>query len=133
MIAIDTNVLLRYLLNDDDTQSEAARGLLDETCSRSDPAFVHDVVLAEIVWVLKRKMTGGRRNIVETLRKLLDNEHLAFSDEGALAAAIDAYEAGAADFAEYLVAAGARSHGAAPTYTFDADAAKSPAFVLMRN
>lgn len=131
MIAIDTNVLLRYLLDDDDAQSQAARRLVDETCSSLDPAFVHDVVLAELVWVLKRNPSSGRPKTVQTLRSLLENEHLAFSDDSAIAAAIDAYEAGPADFADYLVAAGARSHGATPTYTFDLDAAKSPAFVLM--
>lgn len=133
MIAIDTNVLLRYLLNDDGLQSRAARRFLNETCSTSDPAFVHDVVLAEIVWVLRRKPSSNRQEIGGTLRKILGNEHLAFSDEGAFAAAIDAYELGPADFAEYLVAASARNRGVAPTVTFDRDAAKSPAFMLLRS
>lgn len=132
MIAIDTNILLRYLLDDDDAQSEAARHLLDEACSSNDPAFVHDIVLAELVWVLGRRPSLDRPDIGATLRNLLSHAHLAFSDDEALAAAIDAYETGPADFAEYLIAASARNQGAAPTLTFDREAAKSPAFVLVR-
>jgi predicted nucleic-acid-binding protein len=132
VIALDTNVLLRYLLDDDPPQSAAARHLIDELCSTREPAFVHEIVLAEIVWVLRRRPVGTRRDIVHTLRKLLDHASLAFSDEAAFAAAIDAYEDGPADFAEYLVAASARARGAVPTFTFDEDAAKSPAFSLLR-
>ena len=132
MIALDTNVLLRYLLGDDQSQSAAARHLIDEVCSPREPAFVHEIVLVEIVWVLRRTRFGARRDIVQTLRKLLDHASFVFSDEAAFAAAIDAYEDGPADFAEYLVAASARTRGAAPTVTFDEDAAKSPAFSLLR-
>jgi predicted nucleic-acid-binding protein len=132
VIAVDTNVLLRYLLDDEASQSKAARHLLDETCSASDPAFVHDAVLAEIVWVLRRKRPA-RQEIATMLRHILDHEHLAFADEAAFAAAIDAYERGPADFAEYLVAASARNRGMMPTVTFDEAAAKSPAFLLLES
>jgi predicted nucleic-acid-binding protein len=133
VIALDTNVLLRYLLDDDAPQSGAARRLIDETCSPRDPAFVHEIVLAELVWVLGRRRSTGRPIIARTLRHLLDHAHLAFADEATFAAAIDAYEDGPADFAEYLIAASARSRGAAPTVTFDEDAARSPAFALLRS
>lgn len=130
MIAIDSNIVLRYLLNDDVAQARAVRRLLDETCSQADPAFVHDVVL-EIVWTLRRRRSS-RPDIVGVLRSLLDHAHLVFADDTALAAAIDAYETGPADFPEYLVAASARNRGASPTVTFDADAAKSSAFELLQ-
>ncbi|MYZ49794.1 PIN domain-containing protein [Propylenella binzhouense] len=131
MIAVDTNVLLRYILDDDNRQSIVARRLIDEQCSSDEPAFVHEVVLAEIVWVLGGKKGVKRKEIAQVCRDLLDNAHLSFRDEGGLAAALDAFEDGPADFAEYLVAAQSRTLGAATTCTFDVDAGRSPGFTLL--
>jgi len=132
MIGIDTNILLRYVLDDDDGQARAARRLIDRACSPLEPALVHAVVVAELVWVLQGRGAGARTEISRTLRELLDNAHLAFRDSDALAAAVDAYEEGPADFPEYFIAASAQARGAVTTYTFDRDAARSPALSLLR-
>jgi predicted nucleic-acid-binding protein len=133
MIAVDTNVLLRYVLDDDSRQSAVARHLIDETCSPAAPAFVHDVVIAELVWVLGGRKGGRRADIARMCRDLLDNPHLRFRDEHGLSAAIDAFETGPADFAEYLIAAQSRNLGASPTFTFDREAGRSPGFALVGN
>lgn len=91
MIAVDTNVLLRYVLDDDGRQAQAARWLIDEQCSPENPAFVHEVVMAGLVWVLQRRGKEARGQIARTLRDVLDNAHLGFRDFAALAAAIDAF------------------------------------------
>ncbi|MGV8840176.1 MAG: PIN domain-containing protein [Bauldia sp.] len=133
MIAVDTNVLLRYVLADDASHSRAARRLIDEVCSPQSPAFVHDVALAEFVWVLGRRKPFDRAAIAASVRQLTDNTHLRFRDVGGLLAAIDGFEKGPANFAEYLIAAQASSLGAAPTFTFDKDAGKSPGFTLIQS
>jgi predicted nucleic-acid-binding protein len=132
MISVDTNILLRYVLDDDARQSVAARGLIDEDCSPEEPAFVHEVVVAEVVWVLGGKKSGTRKEIARLCRDLLDNAHLRFRDSDGLAAAIDAFEDGPADFAEYMIAAQSRNLGASTTFTFDTDPGKSPGFTLVR-
>lgn len=131
MIAVDTNVLLRYVLDDDARQAQAARRLIDEQCSPENPAFVHEVVMAELVWVLHQRGNEARSQIARTLRDILDNAHLAFRDFDALAAAADAFEEGPADFADYLIAAAALAVGAETTYTFDRAAARSPVYTLL--
>lgn len=131
MISVDTNVLLRYVLNDDQSHSRTARALIDEACSASNPAFVHEAAIAEFVWVLGRRKPVDRAAVASTVRALADNPSLRFRDLPGLLAAVDAYEVGPADFAEYLIAAQSANQGASPTYTFDADAGKSPGFVLL--
>lgn len=130
MIAVDTNVLLRYVLDDDAAHTPAARNLIDDTCSAENPAFVHDVAVAEFAWVLGRKpFTRGA--IAALLRSLVDNTHLRFRDLGGMLGAIDAFEQGSANFAEYLIAAQGRTLGASPTFTFDKKAGRSPGFTLL--
>jgi len=132
MIAVDTNVLLRYVLDDDTAHTPAARLLIDDTCSPENPAFVHEVAVAEFAWVLGRKPLG-RGAISALLRELVDNTHLRFRDVGGMLGAIDAFEQGSANFAEYLIAAQARTIGAAPTFTFDKKAGNSPGFTLIQS
>lgn len=133
MIAIDTNVLLRYVLDDDERQVRAARRLIDERCSPDSPAFVHEVVVAELVWVLKPRGEDEREEIARALRELLENAHLAFRDFEVMSAAVDAFEQGPADFADYLIAAAAQAIGAETIYTFDRKAAQSPACTLLES
>ena len=56
MIGVDTNIVLRYLLVDDIKQHRMAVKLIDESCSEHEPAFISDVVLAEIAWFLTRRL-----------------------------------------------------------------------------
>lgn len=92
---------------------------------------MHEVAIAEVVWVLGRRKPVDRGAIASVLRQLADNPNLRFRDVPGLLAALDAYEKGPADFAEYLIAAQGSNQGAAPTYTFDAEAGRSPGFVLL--
>ena len=67
MIAVDTNVLLRYVLSDDHKQSPLAVHLIDKNCSPQNPALVPDIALAEVAWVLIRKRKRPKSEIVEML------------------------------------------------------------------
>lgn len=132
MIAVDTNVLLRYVLSDDYDQSPLAVELIDKNCSLQDPALVPNIALAEVVWVLIRNRKRPKFEIVEMLWDLLDNAHLTFESRDAVEQAVEEYEAGPADFADYLIATSAAVHDASPTYTFDVDAARRPPFKLLQ-
>lgn len=131
MLALDTNILLRYLRNDDARQGAAARHLIDDQTTDADRLLVGGEVLAEFYWFFANKQKLSRQAIVELLWATLDNAHLAFSDETAITAAVDAYAQGPAGFVDYLIAAMARARGAEFTFTFDKDAAKHESFRLL--
>jgi predicted nucleic-acid-binding protein len=80
---------------------------------------------------LGKKKPVDRKSIAAAMRELVSNEHLHFRDPPGLLAALDAYERGPANFAEYMIAAQSGNAGAAPTYTFDKDAGKSPGFAII--
>lgn len=130
MIAFDTNVLLRLLLNDDPRQARQAQALVDQALSRSDRVLLPDIVLCELEWVLGAVYEVPKSEIVETLRRLLDTEVFAFLDRGAVAGALRDYEAGGGDFSDYLIGASAARAGAATTYTFDRALRRAPGFDL---
>jgi len=131
MLAIDTNVLARYLRNDDPRQSEAARRLIDEEATTAEPLLIVGAVLVEIFWLLKKYQRLPREAIADIFWALLDNAHLTFPDQTAIAAAIDAYAQGPARFPDYLISASALSLGADYTVTFDRDAARHTSFRLL--
>ena len=132
MIAFDTNVLLRLLLNDDATQARKAQALLDQAVSRSDKVLLPDIVLCELEWVLDSAYGMPRPSIIETLRRLLDAEEFAFLDRTAVAGALEGYEHGSADFSDYLIGTSAARAGAATTYTFDRALGRTGGFSLPR-
>lgn len=131
MRAIDTNVLVRYLRNDDPMQSPIARHLIDEAAAISGPLLVPNEVLVEIFWLLAKHQKFPRVQIADILWALLDNAHLTFSDRVAVSAAVDAYAHGPAGFVDYLIAATAQACGADYTLTFDREAAGHASFKLL--
>lgn len=122
MIGVDTDILLRYVLADDDAQHRRAARLIDERCSETSPAFLSEIVLVETVWYLTKKQRRPKKEVVDLLFALADNAHLRLADEAAHLAAVNAYAEGRGDFAEYLIAASNAGHGVSPTYTFDKNA-----------
>ena len=109
MIALDTNVLVRYLVEDDATQTASAAALIHRVIANDDTLFVSDVVVCETVWVLSVSYHVGRQEIASVLRNLLRARHLTFSATDQLIRALDAYEAGKGDFADYLIREHARA------------------------
>ena len=132
MIAFDTNVLLRLLLNDDARQARQAQALIDQAVSRSDTVLLPDIVLCEVEWVLSSVYEVPKGAIVETLRRLLDADEFAFLDRAAVTGALSGYESGSADFSDYLIGASAARAGAATTYTFDRALRRAEGFSLPR-
>ena len=130
MIAFDTNVLLRLLLNDDARQARQAQALVDQAMSRSDRILLPDIVLCEMEWVLSSVYGVPRAAIIETLRRLLDAEEFAFLDRAAVTSALNDYEGGSADFSDYLIGASAARAGAATTCTFDRALRRAEGFSL---
>ena len=132
LIAFDSNVLLRLLLNDDARQARVAQALLDHAVSRSDKVLLPDIVLCELEWVLDSVYEVPKAESIGTLRRLLDAEEFAFLDRAAVAGSLNACEVGSADFSDYLIGTSAARAGAATTYTFDRALRRADGFTLPR-
>jgi predicted nucleic-acid-binding protein len=129
MSAIDTNVLARYIVADDDAaQSAAARFLIDEVCSAEMPALVLSIVLAEFVWVLRSSYRFTKKEIVSALEAIALNPNIAFDSKTEFLAALDAFRNRSIDFADCLIAARATTLNAGDLFTFDEKAAGKPPF-----
>lgn len=131
MIAIDTNILVRYVLDHDDPKHALAVDLIDERCSPEEPAFVTHVVLAEFAWVARRVYRLSRSDTAAALTAIVDNSGLAVEERQIVEIALRAFRQGSADFAEYLIAAVADARGARPTYTLDKKAGRELGFTLL--
>jgi len=131
LIALDTNVLARYVVADEPRQTAAARRLIDSSCSDETPGVVSLVVMCELVWVLVQGYGYGRDQVALVLRKLLSAQDLAVERSDLAWQALNLYEEGAADFSDYVIGLSGRSEGAEATCTFDRRAAKSPLFRLV--
>lgn len=130
MIALDTNVLVRYLINDDARQAAAARALLSElTVER--PGFVCREVVVELVWVLQRTYGFSRGRIAGVLEDLLASRELLFETGNDVARAVFAFRKGGAELSDLMIAAATRRGGAYPLYTFDRQAAQLDGVVLL--
>ncbi len=119
MIALDTNVLVRFLVEDDKAQTARVKVLVRDAIERGEDLFIADVVLCEVVWVLHASYSVQRPQVVETLRKLLQARHLRYRDPDLLERALAAYQSGKGDFADYLIRELARQVGCTTVTTFD--------------
>lgn len=128
MIALDTNVLIRFLVEDDELQTAAAAALIEEALSNGESLFVSDIVLCEIVWVLTAAYRTKRPAVITTLRELLRAKQLEFSASDLAARALDAFAAGHGDFADYLIREHARAAGCDEVATFDRALLGEPGF-----
>lgn len=132
MIGLDTNILVRFLVQDDPKQSEAARSLLAR-CSAREPAFVGREALIETVWVLESAYGFGPETVAPAILGLLEAEEIVVEAAEDAVVAVEAYGAGMADFADHMIVAAARRAGCATLYTFDRKAARhNDATLLMR-
>ena len=123
MIALDTNVLVRYLVRDDERQAEEARELF-ASLGADNPGFVCREVAVELVWVLSRSYRTPRERIASVLMELLATEGIVMENAEDVADAAVRYADGQSDFGDLMILAAARRCGATPLYTFDCRAAR---------
>lgn len=125
MIGLDTNVLVRYIVQDDAAQSAVAGQLIEGACTTEAPGRVDTVVLCELVWVLESAYGYSRGIVARVLRQILSTAELSVEAPHLAWAALRTYEQDHADFADYLIGARNREAGCTATYTFDKRAARS--------
>ncbi len=131
MIGLDTNVLVRFLVEDDREQAARARALVQQTIARGEPLFVSDVVLCELYWVLDRAYGMSRDQIAPALRALLAAKHLSFRNGDLIGRAVAAYQDGRGRFADYVIRELSIDAGCDSVATFDRALHKEKGFVRL--
>jgi predicted nucleic-acid-binding protein len=129
MLGIDTNVLVRFLVRDDLAQFEKARNLIHQEVSAGNRVVINQLVLLETEWVLRRRYSLTKQQMMETISALLDAPDVQFEDEPAVEEALYVWRDSRADFADCLIGAGNRRLGCRATASFDAKAATLPGFM----
>jgi predicted nucleic-acid-binding protein len=129
VLGLDTNVLVRYLVRDDQQQFEQARRLIKRGADKGEPVLVSLLVLLETEWVLRSRYELSKPEIVSALSTLLDVADFKFEDEPAVEHALYSWKESAADFADCLIGARNRRLGCEATATFDARALKLAGFI----
>ncbi len=123
MIALDTNVLVRYLVRDAVQQADAARVLL-ESLTPERLGYICREVMVELVWVLERAYGFSRDQIAAILEELVATEGLVIEEANDVARAAFRYRASGAGFSDLMILAAAERSGAQPLYTFDQKSAR---------
>ena len=119
MIGLDTNVLVRYLTQDDASQSRRVNRLIGKAKARGEALYLSVIVLCETVWVLRWAYRIGKAEIVRSLTQILETAQFSIEDPDGCREALASYADGQGDFSDYLL--GTRNHraGCSSTATFD--------------
>ncbi|MBL9046100.1 MAG: type II toxin-antitoxin system VapC family toxin [Tabrizicola sp.] len=130
MIGLDTNVLVRFLVQDDPEQAAAATTLI-ASLTEAVPGFVGREVLVELVWVLERAYGLPRGDIAKALTRLLEARELLVEAADHAAIAADRYRRGGAGFSDQMIALAGQRAGCQETVTFDRKASGIPGMRLL--
>jgi predicted nucleic-acid-binding protein len=131
MIGLDTNVLVRYLAQDDPLQSPIATDLIEHRLTEEEPGFISVVAMAEVAWVLERAYGLANRDIAAAIEGVLQAEALVVESEQEVFAAMVALKEGRGSFADALIGALGAKAGCSRTVTFDRRAQRLPEFELL--
>ena len=116
MIGLDTNILVRYLTQDDEQQWQQVVILIQQ----NQPCFITNIVLCELVWVLRGgNYRFGKDDIIKTLEAMLHSAAFEFESRSTIDQALQRYKQGRADFSDYLIGAISHQAGCTTTVSFD--------------
>ena len=131
MIGLDSNIIVRYLTQDDNIQSSAATRLF-ESLTPEEPGFVSTVALIETVWVLRSFYDVSRTHLQRIIDTLLRTRGVVVERSDLVWMALSAHSRGNADFADYLIERHAHAAGCEYTLTFDRDAVNTAGMKLLK-
>ena len=131
MIGLDTNVVIRYLVQDDKKQSAAATRFIEKSLTTDVPGYINHITLCEIVWVLQRCYDVTKQQLRDIIEGLLTTKQLIVENVEVAWKALRAYDANSADFCDALIGQANIHSGCEHTVTFDKKAACLPGFDLL--
>ena len=121
MIGLDTNILVRYLTQDDPSQARLVNRVIDKAAKAGDIFFITGVALCELVWVLEDVYRYKKTEILHALETILRTAQFRFESKNELWRAYHDYQSGKADFSDYLIGQLGLASGCKTTLTFDRD------------
>ena len=130
MIGLDTNVLVRYVMQDDPRQSAKANRVID-ALTQENPGFLSLIVLVEFVWVLESCYDLDRGGVSRAMESILRSRELCVDRVDLVTQALRVFQSGKADFADCLIARICSASSCDQTLTFDADAATFAGMTLI--
>ena len=128
MIGLDTNVLVRYLVQDDPAQTRQANALIDRAAARETAMFINHVVMCELAWVLGRGYGYARSALAEIIERILLGRQFEIEKKDLVWTALANFKASRADFADCLIGVINDLAGCESTLTFDRSATSLLAF-----
>jgi predicted nucleic-acid-binding protein len=131
MIGLDTNILVRYLTQDDPDQSRKAADEIEKGLSAGSMFFVADIVLCELVWVLEAAYGYDRQEIVPVLESILRIRQFQFENKELLWKSLADYRTKKGDFADHLIGQAGHKAGCLETLTFDIGLKNNPLFRIL--
>jgi predicted nucleic-acid-binding protein len=132
MIGLDTNILVRFLTQDDPVQSSRARQIIERQLTAENPGFVSLAAMFETAWVLEKIYKLSDQEVAETIKGILQIETLFIQNEQEVYTAMHALRTGRGSFADALVGALGTWAGCDSTLTFDRKTSRLQGFELVR-
>ena len=131
MFGIDTNILVRYLAQDDPDQAEIATNFIEITCTKDNLGFINHITLCEMCWVLKRLYKTPKEQLAEIIELLLRTVQLFVQEPQIVWLALEDFKTDNADFPDCLIAQINLTNYCSSTVTFDVKAANVAGFNLL--
>lgn len=126
MRALDTNILARYLSQDDRVQATLATRVIESELTEAEPGFIALVTLCELTWVLESAYGRSQAQVADVLERILATRQLRVERPTVARGALDFYRSTAAGFADAVMALVGREEGCTAFVTFDKGCAKLP-------
>jgi predicted nucleic-acid-binding protein len=131
MIGLDTNILVRYLTQDDPDQSRKATNAIEKSLAAGYKFFISDIVMCELVWVLETAYGYDHGEIIPVLENILRTKQFLFENKDLLWKSLADYRHKKGDFADHLIGRAGQKAGCQETITFDAGLKNSPLFHVL--
>ena len=129
--AVDTNILVRYITQDDPSQSPIASAIVRKIHARQKAVFVTQIVLCETIWVLRSYYKMGKPDVIEFLNNLLDDDGFELDGRMEVIDAFADFKTGKGDFSDYLIGRKVATVKCGPVFTFDKKLAGSKSFKVV--
>jgi predicted nucleic-acid-binding protein len=131
MIGLDTNVLVRYLTQDDPAQSRRVNALIEHELTEAEPGFINVVTFAETVWVLESVYRFADDVIVAAVERMLQADVFVVESEREVVIALEAVRDRRGTFGDALIGTLGLKAGCTHTVTFDRGALRLDGFVAL--
>jgi predicted nucleic-acid-binding protein len=131
MRGLDTNILVRYLMNDDAGQAQIVDRLLADCRTQGETLFIPVIVVCEMLWVLDRVHGQTKEEMIRALEELLELDIFKFEQEFVIRQSLIQYRRGKATLPDYVIGEISRQAGCRDTVTFDRVLSRAPGYTLL--